>query len=217
MPSLTGVVLTEIVGRDVISWRVTPDAFHELTYSIDTADVPGVVVIDGRGRIEDALVIRYAPANKTIVQFKTRTDFYALLYRRNNFVEETDGEYIYDDSWRYQGQRFHNWFFPRSTQFDLLIPATLEHQCGGWQGQVTISQVTPGITIQARYRLDGAGATPPPVDTPFDFAHALQQLAPPDGGEAAALVRMTVQVPEFDTLLAGSTALRALLTQDLAV
>ena len=91
MPTLTGVVLTEIVGRDVVSWRVTPDAFHELTYSVDTADVPGVVVLDGQGRIEDALVIHYAPANKTIVQFKTRSDFYALLYRRNNFIEESDG------------------------------------------------------------------------------------------------------------------------------
>ena len=45
MPTLTGVVLTEIVGRDVISWRVTPDTFHELTYSVDTAEVPGVVVL----------------------------------------------------------------------------------------------------------------------------------------------------------------------------
>ncbi len=217
MPSLTGVVLTEIVGRDVISWRVTPDAFHELTYSIDTADVPGVVVIDGRGRIEDALVIRYAPANKTIVQFKTRTDFYALLYRRNNFVEENTGDYVYDDSWRYQGQRFQNWFFPQGTQFDLLIPAALEQQCGWWQGQVMISQVSPGLTIQAKYRLDGANAAPPPPDTPFDFVHVLRQLAPPDGDEAATLLRMTARVPEFDTLLAGSTALRALLTQDLAV
>ena len=112
MPTLTGVVLTEIVGRDVVSWRVTPDAFHELTYSVDTADVPGVVVLDGQGRIEDALVIHYAPANKTIVQFKTRSDFYALLYRRNNFIEESDGVYTYNNSWRYQGHRFHNWFFP---------------------------------------------------------------------------------------------------------
>jgi len=213
MPTLTGVVLTEIVGRDVISWRVTPDAFHELTYSVDTAEVPGVVVLDGQGRIADAQVIHYAPANKTIVQFKTRSDFYALLYRRNNFIEERDGLYTYDDSWRYQGQRFHNWFFPPQARFDFLTPGSLSDHQGWRQGQMLISHVTPGLTIQARYRLDGA-SPPPPPDSAFDLADMLRQIAPPDGTEPEALRRMTAAAPEFDQLLAGSIALRALLTQD---
>lgn len=213
MPSLTGVVLTEIVGHDVISWRVTPDAFHELTYSVDTADVPGVVVLDGQGRISDALVIRYAPANKTIVQFKTRSDFYALLYRRNSIVAERDGEYIYSDSWRYQGQRFHNWFFPPQAQLTDLTPAALAQYQGTWHGQLMVSHVTPGLTIRAHYRLDG-GTTPPLTEIPFDLAKMLRQIAPPDGAETEALRRATAAVPELDMLLDGATALRALLTPD---
>ena len=214
MPTLTGVVLTEIVGRDVISWRVTPDAFHELTYSVDTADVPTVVVLDGEGRIADAQVIHYAPANKTIVQFKTRSDCYALLYRRNNFIQEQDGAYLYEDSWRYQGQRFHNWFFPPQARLDSLTPGSLSDHQGWRHGQTMISHVTPGLTIQARYRLDSTGSAPPPPDSPFDFAAMLRQSAPPDGGEPEALCRMTATAPEFDGLLAGSIVLRALLTQE---
>jgi hypothetical protein len=214
MAILTGVVLTEIVGRDVISWRVTPDSFHELTYSVDTADVPGVVVIDAEGRIKNALVIRYAPANKTIVQFKTRSECYALLYRRNNVVEERDGTYYYNDSWRYQGQRFQNWFFPPQAQFTSLTPPALEQQRGWWRGQILISHVTPGISIQARYRLDAPAVAPPPADREFDFAEMLRLLTPPDGAEAEALRQATAAAPEFETLLAGSTALRALLAGD---
>jgi hypothetical protein len=210
MPRLTGVVLTEIVGRDVISWRVTPDTFHELTYSVDTADVPAVVILDGEGRIGDAQVIHYAPANKTIVQFKTRSDCYALLYRRNNFIREEDGAYVYEDTWRYQGQRFHNWFFPPQARFDSLAPVALDPYRGWRYGQMMISRLTPGLTIQARYRLDDTA--PPPPDSPFDFAAMLRQIAPPDGVEPEALCRMTATAPEFDGLLAGSIVLRALLT-----
>lgn len=213
MPSLTGVVLTEIVGRDVISWRVTPDAFHELTYSVDTADVPGVVVLDGQGRIADALVIRYAPANKTIVQFKTRSDFYALLYRRNNVVEDRNGEYIYNDSWRYQGHRFHNWFFPPQAQLTSLTPPVLDNYRGEWRGQLMVSHVTQGLTIRAHYRLDGDEAVALPAIA-FDLGHMLRQIAPPDGAETESLRRATATVPEFEMLLAGSTALRALLAPD---
>jgi hypothetical protein len=214
MPRLTGVVLTEIVGRDVISWRVTPDAFHELSYSVDTADVPAVVILDGEGRIGDAQVIHYAPANKTIVQFKTRSDCYALLYRRNNFIREEDGAYVYEDTWRYQGQRFHNWFFPPQARFDSLTPVALDPYRGWRYGQMMISRLTPGLTIQARYRLDDAAPAAPP-DSAFDLAPMLRQIAPPDGAATETLRRMTTAAPEFEQLLAGSTALRALLTQDL--
>jgi hypothetical protein len=213
MPTLTGVVLTEIVGRDVISWRVTPDTFHELTYSVDTADVPAVVIFDGEGRIADAQVIHYAPANKTIVQFKTRSDCYALLYRRNNFIREEDGAYVYEDTWRYQGHRFHNWFFPPQARLDSLTPAALDPYRGWRYGQMMISHVTPGLTIQARYRLDDAAPAALP-DSAFDLAYMLRQIAPPDGAATETLRRMTAAAPEFEQLLAGSTALRTLLTQD---
>jgi hypothetical protein len=216
MPTLTGVVLTEIVGRDVISWRVTPDTFHELTYSVDTADVSGVVVLDGQGCIEDTQVIHYVPSNKTIVHFKTRSDYYALLYRRNNFVEESGGVYTYNDTWRYQGHRFHNWFFPPTARLDSLTPAAL-HALQGWrEGQPVVSHLTPGLTIEVRYRLDGAPADPPPVAGTFDLAPMLRQIAPPDGAATEALRRATAAAPEFDRLLAGSIALRALLTPDAA-
>ena len=214
MPTLTGVVLTEIVGRDVISWRVTPDTFHELTYSVDTAEVPGVVVLDGHGRIADAQVIHHVPTNKTIIQFKTRSDCYALLYRRNNFVKETGGVYTYNDSWRYQGQRFHNWFFPPQARIDSLTPTTLHAHQGRRQGQLLVSHLTPGLTIEVRYRLDSTPADPPSPDSAFDLADMLQQIAPPDGAAGEALRRATAAAPEFEMLLAGSTALRALLMTD---
>jgi hypothetical protein len=50
----------------------------------------------------------------------------------------------------------------------------------------------------------------------FDFMGMLRELTPPDGAETEALRRATAAAPEFETLLAGSTALRALLTENLA-
>jgi hypothetical protein len=61
------------------------------------------------------------------------------------------------------------------------------------------------------------GAPPEPLpEVAFDLAAMFRQVAPPDGAETEALRRATATAPEFDRLLEGSIALRALLAQDQA-
>jgi hypothetical protein len=210
MSQLTGAVLVEIVGRDVIAWRMLNDERHYL-YSIDTTAVTGLVMADAAGPLEPRVV---QAEGRTIVEFKKRSSFYMMLYRRNDQIESGDADDLYFDNWRFDSRRLHAWLFPQHAVVDLLEPPELHRHVGRWQDRPLVRLLTPSLLIEARYHIDANGfaAAGLPAAEPPRLQEIATRLALPDPMLIQQVWQHIVDQPAGAALLAGTTWRSALVT-----
>src|SRR6478609_3966440 len=102
MPVISGGILIEIVGRDVVACQMRYDEREEITIGFDTPNVAGLIVADLEGPVPIKTVVA---GGKTSAQFVKRSAEFAWLYRRTGFVAQAGDEYQYRDSWRFDYQR----------------------------------------------------------------------------------------------------------------
>ena len=205
MRTPNGIVLIEVVGRDVVTWRVTNDPVQLMTRAVDSADVPMVAALDNVGRIHD--IQRVANGPRTLIQFRKSSPFYVMLYRRRNFLDWHNEYYTYRDSWRFDGERLFQWFLPAHSRFSTLDPSTLHATLGALDGHPSMGLRTGGLATHMVYQHDETGPALPPA-RPFNLAVLIARLDPEEATAVEALAAATAALPDLDTLLSDTVMLR---------
>ena len=213
MATYTDLVLIEIDEQDVLTCHLTYDSLPQVRYLVRTPGATEMVLVDMAGRM-DNMTYEFT-ADHIRVEFRKRSDYYAVLHRRRNFVTAQGDQCVYRDTWPLTAQHYFAWFFPPNSRVLALAPDHLLPQLAVWNGQPVLEQAGAAPDIAAIYQR--AAASPPalPRRESFDMDRLLSDLAPPHGTEAEILCRHLTQLPDLDTLLGTAPALRALLAQKL--
>ena len=211
MPNLTGAILVEIVGRDVVTWRLNYVERHTIVVGIDTPTLAGVVVADSLGLVPGFSVV--PTAHSTSVQFTKRSLPVSVLHRRTDFVTVTPTGYRYLDSWRFDYQRFMSVLFPQHTAFTTLTPPHLTMALDQWQERPVCQMLTHGLMVEAFYRCDAAAFALAhlPFGVPPDLAMVAAQLSYLSLETAETLRAATAGDPQTAVLLADSVWLGPLI------
>ncbi|MDQ2808732.1 MAG: hypothetical protein M3Z04_17765 [Chloroflexota bacterium] len=211
MPNLTGAILVEIIGCDVVTWRLNAVERQTIVLGIDTPNLAGVIVADSLGLVPGVSVV--PTAHSTSVQFTKRSPSVSVLHRRTDFVNATPTGFRYLDSWRFDYQRFMAVLFPQHTVFTTLTPPTLTAALDQWQERPVFQTLTHGLMVEAIYRCDPAAFVLAhlPFGVPPDLATVTAQLPYPDLATAETLRAATAADPQAAALLADSVWLGPLI------
>lgn len=211
MPNLTGAILVEIVGYDVVTWRLNAVERQTIVLGIDTPHLAGVVVADSLGLVPGVSVV--PTAHSTSVQFTKRSPSVSVLHRRSGFVNATPTGFRYLDSWRFDYQRFMTVLFPQWTAFTALTPPNLTAALDQWQDRPLFQALTHGLMVEATYQCDAEAFALArlPFGLPPDLATVVAQLPAPDLATAEILRAATATDPQAAALLAGSVWLGPLI------
>jgi hypothetical protein len=213
MATYTDLVLIEIDDQDVLTCHLAYDSLPQVRYRVRTPGATELVIVDRAGRV-DNLTYEFT-ADHIRVEFLKRSDYYAVLHRRRNFVTVQGDQWTYNDHWPATAQHYFAWFFPRGSRVVTLAPDQLLPQLARWNEQPVLEQHSATPTITATYSKAAATAPALPRRESFELDRLLCDLAPPHGTEAEVLCRHLTQLPDLDSFLGGATALRALLAQKL--
>lgn len=215
MLPFTQLVLTEFVGADAITCHFAYSTMPIISYPIRHRGPTDVAVVGLQGRITE--LAPAADADQVTITFHKPADYYAVLYRRRDFVTRNGDQAQISDSWPGGGLRYAAWFFPPGSSAITITPPTLAAPLHQWQGCPTLALETLEPQIAATYTMRGSPLTLPPAAADFGLARLLSDFAPPHGTEAEILCRLLGSITELPDLLAGAGALPALLTQPLAL
>lgn len=213
MATYTDLVLIEIDDQDVLTCHLVYDSLPQVRYLVRTPGATELVIVDRGGRV-DNMVYEFT-ADHIRVEFRKRSDYYAVLHRRRNFVSAQGDQWVYHDTWPLTAQHYFAWFFPPGSQVLSLAPDHLRPHLALWNGQPVLEQLSAMPDITATYRQTAAPTPALPRRESFALDRLLCDLAPPHGTEAEILCRHLTQLPDLDSLLGGATALRSLLAQKL--
>lgn len=214
MLPFTDLVLVEIDGQDVVTWHLAYDPLTQMSYTIHNPGATDLAIVDTHGRI-DEFDYNVSGADVT-VEFRKRSEYYGIVYRRHNFVAVQAGQHTYEDTWPFESQRYFAWFFPHRARILTFGPSDLESQLQEWDERPMLAQLRGGLTLAATYQVtDPVAGGPIRAAAPLDLDRLLCDLAPPHGSEAEILCRHIAALPELDNLLGTATALRTLLGQRL--
>ena len=213
MATYTDLVLIEIDDQDVLTCHLAYDSRQQFHYIVRTPGAGELVIVDRAGRVEN--MIYELNADHIRVAFRKRSDYYAVLHRRSNFVTAQGDQWAYRDTWPATAQHYFAWFFPSDSRVLALAPDQLLPHLARWNGQPVLEHPSATPDIAATYVRGGPPAPALPRRESFDLDRLLCDLAPPHGTEAEILCRHLTQLPDLDSRLGGATALRALLAQKL--
>jgi hypothetical protein len=207
--SVKGLSLVEIVGRDVLSWRLVTDPRPSHVAVVDSPRVAGLCIVDEAAEIT---AIQTAQNTwRTVYSFETQSALYSMIYWRRGYVEEQAGHYTLRDSWQAVEPRVFLFAFPPYTVLEALRPPPLQTSLTAWEGLLFASALGTEITTEATYQMDPdrsarqavrAGA-PPSLPT-------LVGLLPPTPGLPTLINRVRSLCKARD-LLAGSRLIRHIL------
>jgi hypothetical protein len=207
--SVKGLSLVEIVGRDVLSWRLVTDPRPNHVCVVDSPRVTGLCLVDETGEI--TAIQTAQNAWRTVYSFETQSALYSMLYWRRGYVDTQAGRFTLRDSWQAVEPRVFLFAFPPDTVLETLRPAPLQASLSAWEGMLFASALGTQITAEATYQIDPArhalqavrAAAPPPLGT-------LVGLLPPSPGVAALINRVRTLCKTGD-LLGGSRLIRHIL------
>jgi hypothetical protein len=204
-----GFTLVEIVGRDVLSWRLVHDARPTQVCVIDSADVDGLCLVDEGGAI--GVVERQQSAWRTVVSFETRSELYSMIYWRRGFVAEQEDRYHLRDEWQAVQPRVFLFAFPPGAALEWMEPPALRTSLGLWEGRPLATAIATRITAEATYHLAPVGSTTRPERaTVPPTLSTLKTLLPPTAGFHAlvAHIQLLCRSPE---ILSASQVLKHVL------
>jgi hypothetical protein len=204
-----GLSLVEIVGRDVLSWRLVTDPRPNHVCVVDSPRVTGLCIVDETGEIT---AIQTAQNTwRTVYSFETQSALYSMIYWRRGYVAEKDGHYTLRDAWQAVEPRVFLFAFPPQTALERLHPPPLQASLSAWEGLLFATALGTQITAEAIYQIDPDRAahqavrpTAPPLLT------TLAGLLPPTPGLPILINRVRTLCKARDTL-GGSRLIRHIL------
>ncbi len=209
LTAIKGLSLVEIVGRDVLSWRLVTDPRPNHVCVVDSAHVGGLCIADEGGEI--TAIQTAQNAWRTVYSFETQSALYSMLYWRRDYVAEQDGRYNLHDSWQAVEPRVFLFAFPPNTVLEALQPPPLQSSLNAWEGMLFASAMGTQITAEATYRIDPARAAhqsartaPPPSLT------TMLGLLPTTPGQVTLLNRVRT-LCKTRNMLEGSRLIRHLM------
>ncbi len=209
LAAIKGFSLVEIVGRDVLSWRLVTDPRPNHVCVVDSTRVAGLCITDEGGEI--TAVQTAQNAWRTVYSFETQSPLYSMLYWRRGYVGEKDGHYTLRDSWQAVEPRVFLFAFPPDTVLERLQPPPLQTSLSTWEGMLYASVLGTQITAEAIYQIDPARAArqvvrqaaPPPLST-------MTGLLPATPGQTTLLNRVRT-LCKARNILEGSRLIRHLI------
>ena len=214
MLPFTNLVFTELAGADVITCHLAYSPVASLSYVVEHSGATDIAVLDLHGRISD-LSYSLSPTQATVTCRK-RSDYYAVLVRRREYLTLDQGLVQYVDTWTGNGGRYALWFFPPQATVLAIRPPTPVAPLYQWQGSPLLATLTNEAQISVQYTIQGP-PVPPLSSAPFDLEQLLGDFAPPHGTEGEILCAGLAALPDVADLLGGAVALRAILAQKLAL
>jgi hypothetical protein len=201
MATYTDLVLIEIDDQDVLTCHLAYDSLPQVRYLVRTPGASELVIVDRAGRV-DNMTYEFT-ADHIRVEFRKRSEYYAVLHRRRTLVTAQGEQWLYHDTW------------PLTAQHYFAAPEQERAQLTVWNEQPVLEHGSGTPDIVMAYARAGEDAPALPRRESFDLDQLLCDLAPPHGTEGEILCRHLAQLPELDTLLGTAPALRALLAQKL--
>jgi hypothetical protein len=205
---IKGLTVIEIIGRDVLTWRLVQDARPSHVAVVDSPQMQGLHLADEVGEITDYTCDTAHHTPRTVVSFEARSPTYSMIYWRPGYITEHDGRLHFEDAWHAVERRVFLWAFPPHTVFEHLEPPALHSTLGAWGGQPLAAVLATRITAAAIYRHDRA--TPPLRPIPPPTLAALLARLPTSPGLPHLLATVRAQCAAHD-LLRGSRLLAHLL------
>lgn len=207
--AVKGFSLIEIVGRDVLTWRLVNDPRPNHVCVVDSPRVAGLCLVDETGEITAVQTVQNTW--RTVYSFETQSALYSMIYWRRGFVDEQDGHYTLHDTWQAVEPRVFLFAFPPQTALEALQPPPLQSSLSAWEGMLFATALGTQITAEATYQIDPARAArqrvravaPPPLRT-------LAGLLPAAPGLSAMLNRVRTLCKARD-LLGPSRLIRHIL------
>jgi hypothetical protein len=204
-----GLSLVEIVGRDVLSWRLITDPRPSHVAVVDSPRVTGLCIVDEAAEI--TAVQTAQNTWRTVYSFETQSALYSMIYWRRGYVEEKEGHYTLRDSWQAVEPRVFLFAFPPHTVLTALRPPPLQAGLSAWEGLVFASALGTEITAEATYRIDPALAARQAVRAAaLPSLTTLVGLLPPTPGLPTLINRVRTLCKARD-ILAGSRLIRQIL------
>jgi hypothetical protein len=207
--TVKGLSLVEIVGQDVLSWRLVTDPRPNHVCVVDSPQVAGLCIVDETGEI--TAIQTAQSARRTVYSFETQSSLYSMIYWRRGYVEEKEGHYTLRDTWQAVEPRVFLFAFPPDTVLESLSPPPLQASLSAWERLLFATALGTQITAEATYQVDPQRAAlqtvravaPPPLTT-------LAGLLPAAPGLPVLLNRVRTLCKARDTL-GGSRLLRHIL------
>jgi hypothetical protein len=181
-----GFSLVEIVGRDLLTWRLVHDARPNHVCVIDSAQISDVCLVDEAGMV--TTVETQQNQWRTVISFETHSSLYSMIYWRYGFVREEQGQFALTDAWHAVEPRVFLWAFPPQIVLDDLQPPALRAALSAWEDRLIAVAVGLRLTAEARFHR----ATP--TETPT----TARATVPPNLKTLTALMPAT---PSFPRLL----------------
>jgi hypothetical protein len=153
-----GFSLVEIVGRDLLTWRLVHDARPSHVCVIDSAHISEICLVDEAGPI---LAVETRQNQwRTVTSFEAHSPVYTMIYWRYGFVEEDAGQCHLTDKWHAVEPRVFLWAFPPGIVLDDLQPPALRAALSTWEDRLIATAVGVRLTAEARYHTPAPGETP---------------------------------------------------------
>jgi hypothetical protein len=178
-----GFSLMEIVGRDLLTWRLVHDARPSHVCVIDSAHISPICLVDEAGPIPETEVQQNP--RRTVISFEAHSALYSMIYWRYGFVDEAAGGYHLVDNWHAVEPRVFLWAFPPGIVLDDLQPPALQAALGAWEGRLYTTAVATRINADATFHPAGPGEAPTPA----------RATAPPNLKALTALMPVTPGLP----------------------
>ena len=181
--AVKGFSLMEIVGRDLLTWRLVHDARPSHVCVIDSAHISPICLVDEAGAIPETEVQQNQW--RTVISFGAHSALYSMIYWRYGFVDEAAGRYHFADNWHAVEPRVFLWAFPPGIVLDDLQPPALQAALGAWEGRLYTTALATRISAEATFHPARPGEIPTPA----------RPTAPPNLKTLTALMPITPGLP----------------------